>query len=613
MAGVQDNPWGDQLGESENIWDDSISENLDSSNRGSDAEISNEVENVDEELENGESQADQENGDLPAEDIVSVTEKHVLPIDSVWNDQESETIEKDTKEDACFAVDHNKTSTNDIHDNNSNETNFESEIIDRKADNEHNYIQSLESNDQFENESNDDDEFGEFEEIEEIEATKLVFNPPSKDLIESIFPKKFDKENILVIDKSSLFKSDTTLPMKCYNKITADDRQYFLNNKPLLNTRERGCSLKTDIRKQAIEISKEWIFNEKGIKEDVMDNKQKWKEAGKNNIFKWGSVITDNLDEKNVDLTNGKDNGKEKKQHIGTKLINASFREARLIVEKKLEAEKREKLALEELRKKREEKLHKEMEEREQERIKYNNDLTTVKNNDKKKGFFSKMFSSKSNISKDHISHKKVALIENNETQPELSLKEEMERDGYILSENKQKKGKSKKHHRRHRHRHHHHRDNSDGEDESDSDNEVNYDEDVNTFKIIDGNSVLDENTDSSFVNDIFLDSEQQDNNLQTDETVVETNNVAKETNDDMWNSIVYDNEDDDNESIEDRENSESSESDSSTDGASFEEFQTFAAPESNNNVDIVNSNVGPTSSNQNQSQNHTEINLIDL
>lgn len=289
-----------------------------------------------------------------------------------------------------------------------------------------------------------DDDFGEFE---EIPTEKLTFDAPVTKLLFSIFPEgenSLSPEKETDDSKSSLLTEGGIMPMKCYNTIVADDRQYLSDKIPVMNTRQRGCIEKMELHKAVLAIVGEWIYDEKGIyrKNEDESTNTSWKGAGKNGIFRWSTKTE--KEPKTEEDKNDSFRISERKL-IGQKLLHSSFEQARRIIEERSESEKREMMMLEKARWEREQKLKKEKLKKEEELEKYNVEHVKVSDK-KKKGFFGKMFSGKSKIAKDHLSHEKITPGENDSLDKnELSLMEQLEREGYDLSQGGSKKGRIRK------------------------------------------------------------------------------------------------------------------------------------------------------------------------
>lgn len=298
--------------------------------------------------------------------------------------------------------------------------------------------QSDEVSDEFE------DDFGDFE---EMPTEKLNFDRPVTELLCSIFPNCIndsDPEDDANVGKSLFLIEGGVRPMKCYNTIVANDRQYLSDKIPVLNTRQRGCIEKMALRKAVLGVVGEWIYDEKGIyKKDADEStNSSWRGAGKNGIFRW-STKTESEPKTEKDKNNRFRINERK--IIGQKLLYSSFEQARRIIEERSESEKREKMILEKAKWEREQKLKKEKLKKEEELEKYNVEHAKVSDK-KKKGFFGKMFSGKSKIAKDHLSHKKITPNDDDSFEKnELSLMEQLEREGYDLSQGESKKRRSKK------------------------------------------------------------------------------------------------------------------------------------------------------------------------
>lgn len=297
------------------------------------------------------------------------------------------------------------------------------------------------------------DDFDDFGEFEEIPTKLLTFDKPLKELLEAIFPG-MDKvethnQNATQREKSTLLVNGGVKPMKCYNTIIASNRQCFADTIPILNTRQRGCIEKMQLHNDVLGIVNKWIYDEKGINTDSeknislsSSNKQSWRNIGRHGIFRWSSKAETD-DESNREADKAEYNLNER-TIIGQKLLNASFEQARRIIEERLEEQKERKLALEKAKWEREQILKKDLLKKEEEMAKYTVESVDVKN-EKKKGFFGKMFATKSKIAKDHISHKKIVQSDDNGGDVgDISLKEQLEREGYNLTNGKNKKKKQK-------------------------------------------------------------------------------------------------------------------------------------------------------------------------
>ncbi|CAI8497178.1 unnamed protein product [Pichia kudriavzevii] len=279
------------------------------------------------------------------------------------------------------------------------------------------------------NESNDDfeDDFGEFEEIHEH---SLEFNQSVEKLLDKLFNPTQIISDHEITDKFSFLVSDGTKAMKYYNVLTSENRQYLAGSFDLVNTRQRGCFEKMETMKEISAVVENWIFNEKGINKET--NLEKEATIRSSNFFKW-STDTDHEKTKSPEPEKV---GAERKQ-IGQKLLNASYQQVRNIIEQRLEGERRERAIVERAKFEREQKLLKEKEKRSEELAKYHNNVANIEK--RKKGLFGKIFKGKSKIAKDHISHEKVVtddIARGDDHIHELSLREEMERQGYLKSEN---------------------------------------------------------------------------------------------------------------------------------------------------------------------------------
>lgn len=285
-----------------------------------------------------------------------------------------------------------------------------------------------------------DDDFGAFE---EISTEKLEFNDEVETLLNSLIPTKSMKPiPEEEINKAVFLIEGGVRPMKCYNTITSVDRQYLSDKIPKFNTTTRGCVEVSAWFKEMTKLSNEWISDEKGITSESNDEmKGLWKGAGKLNVFKWSTKIDGEKEEERTDSMNSIE-----RKRIGDKLLSASYKEANFIRAKRIEHERLEKLQTDRLRIEREKRLLAEKQKREEEKLKYSQQQTDDSAARRKKKLFGGLFKGKSKISKDHISHDKVISVEpeDGSVSKELSLKEQMELEGYNLdgSIKKKKKGK---------------------------------------------------------------------------------------------------------------------------------------------------------------------------
>lgn len=439
----------------------------------------------------------------------------------------------------------------------------------------------------------EEDEFGDFE---ELPINSLIFDKPINELVLNIFA---DNDAMQVgnmneysgkIDKSNLLVNGGIKPMKCYNTIVSSDRQYLANDIEILNTRRRGCIENMVLYKEVVRIASGWIADEKGV--DDLSSIKVWK---KNNIFRW-STKTDPYIEVNKDDT--KELNMQERKQVGKKLLNASFEQSRRIIEERQNNEKKDRMQLEKVKWEREQILKKEKLKKEEELAKYQLEPLGVTDK-KKKGFFGKMFSGKSNIAKDHISHTKVIVNTGDNVEvsnKDISLKEQLERDGYDLSNSTGKGGKGRKF--------------MENQDEDDDDND-DEDDDGDSFDFdINGYNVLDSNAEIGTENAIILNGENNldksaeyssDGDFKGKEVPVNGNSFEKDDNhfgsfDHGYNIEVKPkhagNSNDDNDNNKSNDDT-------------FDEFQTFEVP----SVDIE---ATPTSD-PHVVFSHDDGNLVDL
>ena len=339
------------------------------------------------------------------------------------------------------------------------------------TDDDEQHIEEEVSNFQDDDNDDDDADFGDFEEIAEI---TIEFGKPIESIISQIFP---NSENRISLSKEDINKSCFLLeggnkPMKCYNTITASNRQFFIQNLEVMNTHQRGCMNKSITQKELVSIANDWVFSDKGFHREGhrKSNSQLWDgNDQKNNIFRWSSKIEKN-EKENENIVKV-----ENKPNISQKLLNSAYMEARKLIDKRLDQEKEERIALETLRKEREKRLREARIKKEEEMAKYKLENGDKVTDSKKKGFFGKMFQGKSKISKDHISHTKIASPEADQVSNDhdLSLKEMMEKDGYTFSSTGNKKHGF-------RNRKGHVKDNKIDDDDDDDENDDDDDNNVN-------------------------------------------------------------------------------------------------------------------------------------
>ncbi|TID23859.1 hypothetical protein CANINC_003151 [Pichia inconspicua] len=379
-----------------------------------------------------------------------------------------------------------------------------------------------------------DDDFGAFE---EISSAKLEFCEGVEGLLNKLMPNTpqeiLDNEDY---NKSVLLIDGGVRPMRCYNVITGRDRQYLSDKVPFRNTPTRGCIEVSTWFKEVSKICDEWISDEKGItNEDGEGSKGLWKGERKINVFKWTTKIENETEDERPNA-----NSTERKR-IGDKLLAASYKEANAIMIERIEEEKSEKLKLEQLKIEREKRFKAEKLKREEEKLKYNQvqlDDTVLK---KKKNIFNGLFKGKkSKISRDHISHDKLTVVayEQESTTKELSLKEQLELEGYNLDGSSKKQDKGKFNKRKDKHTEND-EDNLDGEEDDDDEYETS---EVNDFAA-NGYSIIGENeneldptnflvADDSTVSKREIKETIQEDDKSDDEfgsfAIVEADNVSK-------------------------------------------------------------------------------------
>jgi hypothetical protein len=442
-----------------------------------------------------------------------------------------------------------------------------------------------------ENDEEDDDDFGNFE---EIQASTISFGKPILDIVSRIFIQDELDRTSRTAEKSQFLTEGGVKPMKCYNVLVADDRQYRRDKCSLLKAHERKFIEKTETFKKVSNIANDWLCYDKGIDKDVYKGMEigKWgSHLGKvNNIFRWSSKY-----EKDEDHIETEEKKAEKTEsNISQKLQNAAYREARKIVEKRLELEKREQLKIEKAKLEREQRLINEKKTREEELAKYKIDTAGDLNGDKKKkGFFDKMFQGKSKIAKDHLSHKKVASKEEaqGDHDSELSLREQAERDGYELTipTAKGKKAKRSKKRNKNGPDNHYDADTDDEEVDGDDDDDAEDSDDM----YVNGYNSLDPDADVQSLDNNLIEEDDMVGEEEPEDAIEETDVENAENEVESFGSFA---------TVESARENVHSDLGNDNFGDSFDDFQTVEA----------NAAVAQVQ-NTSKISHHEPINLIDL
>lgn len=494
MATLDENVWIDNLDENRDIW---IYNDLET----------DKISNSDNSIINN------NDNDISSNNDESTTILEEPDIDQLAKTQNDEHEKEDTNIWADVPT-HNPRNINNTEIINKNELDSVSE---HKEDKIQETIKPTEKphDNKMEKDNDFDDDFGDFE---EIQTTKLEFDRPIENIIKDIFSGNINnqQEEIDEFNKSVFLVEGDNKPMKCYNILMADDRQFLSRQFPTINIRQRGCVEQLKAHKELVTISNEWVFDEKGITKNI--NKDKKNVLGKNNIFRWSTQ----LDIKEKDTENIAESAlvRERKL-VGQKLLTAAYQQSRKIIDEKMEVERREKILMDKMKWEREQRIKKQKELKEEEMAKYKTADPELDLTKKKKGFFGKIFNSKSKIAKDHISHKKI--INNNEEQlnsniKELSLKEQLELDGYELGTTKKSKYKSKKR-----------KDDEENDDENDDDSDDIFGGDVNGYNILDPNVDIQHGDAGNVFGKDEKDSDGDGDGDQTVHTII--NDAPPETN----------------------------------------------------------------------------------